>query len=68
MITFAVGIHDGVGLAAPQWVRGLKQIESAHVLGKRRQYIPKILDGNTGLEIETGQHVEHKTPPVMRRF
>ena len=63
MIAFVVGIHDGVGLAAPDGPCRIDQIQSLQVGRVIRQRAAEFIDSDTSFEVEAGQHVKHRIPP-----
>ncbi len=62
MVSFAVGIQNGVGLPLPDGAIAFHQIELLQVHGIVCECRAKGSDLDIGLEIKTGEHVKHYRP------
>jgi len=63
MIAFVVGIHDGIGLAAPDGTCRIDQIQPLQVCPVFCQRAAKFADADVSFEIEARQHVNQRTSP-----
>ncbi len=65
VVAIAVGIQNGVGLPLPDGAIAFHQIELLPVHGIVCERLAKGSDLDTGLEIETGEHVKHYCPSSL---
>jgi hypothetical protein len=64
VIALAVCVHDRVAIPAPNRTSRMDEFESRQVRRKSRYGLVKFVNRNPRFEIETGQHMKHRVPPV----